>query len=110
MEISFASRKLQRQLESAREIQRAHGKLAKAIMRRMAVLQAAACLADVPASPPERRHLLKGNMAGCFAVSISGNWRLVFRPAHDPLPSLPDGGPDLQRITAIEIVGILDYH
>jgi proteic killer suppression protein len=27
-------------------------------------------------------HALSGDRAGCFAVSISGNWRLIFRFEH----------------------------
>lgn len=29
--------------------------------------------------PSFRLHALKGNMAGYWAVSVSGNWRMVFR-------------------------------
>lgn len=29
--------------------------------------------------PGYRLHLLKGDLAGCWAVSVSGNWRVVFR-------------------------------
>lgn len=29
--------------------------------------------------PGLRLHLLKGDMAGFYAVEVSGNWRLVFR-------------------------------
>ncbi len=110
MEITFANRRLRRQLESEREIMKAFGERGRKLMRRLAVLQAAATLADVPATPPERRHQLSGDMAGCFAVDITANWRLVFRPAHDPVPTLPDGGIDLTKVTAVEIVEIVDYH
>ena len=29
--------------------------------------------------PGFRLHPLKGELAGCWAVSVSGNWRIVFR-------------------------------
>jgi proteic killer suppression protein len=29
--------------------------------------------------PGLRLHSLKGDLAGCFAVNVSGNWRIVFR-------------------------------
>lgn len=110
MDISFANRRLRRQLENDKEMRKAFGDRSRAIRRRLAVLQAARTLAEVPVAPPERRHQLSGEWAGHFAVDIARNWRLVFRPKHDPLPLLPDGGIDLDRVTAIEIVGIVDYH
>ncbi len=109
MELFFASRKLRKQLTSSKAMRKAFGNRAPALQRRLAILMAADCLADVPPTPPERCHPLKGRWAGCFAVDISANWRIVFRPIHDP-PLLPDGGPDVKRITAIEIVAITDYH
>ena len=110
MEISFASRKLQRCLQDEREMSRAYGSRVGALKRRLALLMAAECLADVPTTPPERLHQLKGKWEGYFAVDISRNWRLIFRSADDPPPLLPDGGLDLRRITAIVIVDIADYH
>ena len=34
---------------------------------------------DVAAQPGYRLHPLKGDMAGLWSVSVSGNWRVVFR-------------------------------
>ena len=110
MDIYFANRKLRRQLERERELKKAFGRMAGALKRRLAVLAAAENLAQVPVTPPERCHQLKGEWAGHFAVDISRNWRLIFRPAHEPLPLTADGGIDLARVTAIEIVAIVDYH
>ena len=44
--------------------------------------------------PGFRLHQLKGNFKGCWAVSVSGNWRLVFR--------FEDG-----HVTDVDM---LDYH
>lgn len=41
---------------------------------------------------------------------LDGLWRLVLEPANDPLPRKEDGGLDLARITAVEIVEVIDYH
>jgi toxin HigB-1 len=70
----------------------------------------AACLNDVPPAPPTRRHELTGEWAGHFAVDVTANWRLIFRPNHNPIPRVASGGFDLKAITAIEIVAIEDYH
>lgn len=110
MNITFASRRLQRQMRSEREMAKAFGARAAILKRRLALLMAVECLADVPSGPPERRHLLKGARAGCFSVDLGRNWRLVFRPANEPLPLLPDGGLNLEKVTAIEIVEVVDYH
>ena len=83
---------------------------ARLIMRRMSVLNAVPTLAEVPATPPERRHELKGDRAGRFAVDLKHPYRLIFAPVGDPVPLRTDGGYDLARITAIEIIAVEDYH
>jgi proteic killer suppression protein len=77
---------------------------------RLAVLEAAASLSDVPVDPPERRHQLTQNRAGQFAVDAMYPYRLIFEPDHDPIPRQVDGGIDLDQVTAIVIVEIVDYH
>lgn len=37
-------------------------------------------------------------------------YRLVFEPAHDPVPRTTDGGIDIDRVTAITIMEVVDYH
>jgi len=53
--------------------------------------------ASVPADmnlPGWRLHLLQGNLAGFWSITINGNWRVIFRFA----------GND------VELVDYLDYH
>jgi proteic killer suppression protein len=83
---------------------------AKKITMRQDFLRAAANLAQVPANPPTRRHELKGDRKGQFAVDLTENYRLVFEPNHDPVPRKGDGGIDLTQITAIMIILVEDYH
>jgi proteic killer suppression protein len=52
-------------------------KLAK-IRRTLNRLDAASSVGDVDA-PGFRLHPLKGDLSGYWAVSVSGNWRIVFR-------------------------------
>ena len=56
------------------------------IMRILARLNEARLVQDM-ALPGYRLHPLKGNLAGLWSVSVSGNWRIVFRfeddMAHD---------------------------
>lgn len=79
-------------------------------MRRMLVLKAARTLQEIPVHPPERRHELKGQRKGQYAVDLKQPHRLVFKPNHDPLPRKSDGGLDLGAITAITILKVEDYH
>lgn len=110
MDISFASRKLEKQLSDEAKIRRAFGDRGRRLMMRLDVLREASNLADVPHIPPIRRHALSGKRAGHYAVDITGNWRLIFRPVAASSPVDPGGADDLTGITAIEVVAIEDYH
>ena len=76
----------------------------------MAVLKASLCLADVPEQKPDRRHELKGNRKGVFAVDLKHPYRLVFEPAENPVPRKEDGGIDCEKIFSIRILRVEDYH
>ena len=110
MQIRFRSRRLEKDLSDPKAMAKAYGGRAKSIRMRLDVLRQAACLADVPTGPPDRRHQLGGNRIGQLSVTIKDNWRIVFVPDHDPVPSLRDGGLDTCQVTAVEIIEIVDYH
>ncbi|HEC13398.1 MAG TPA: killer suppression protein [Acidiferrobacteraceae bacterium] len=111
MDISFKNKKTQKVFNSSTELTKKYGvRNARIIQRRMAVLQAAPTLADVPHRRPERRHQLEGKRQGEYAVDVEHPFRIVFKPGHNPIPKTRDGGVDLTRVTAIEILGIEDYH
>ena len=79
-------------------------------MSRLAVLKNARTLAEAPSSPPDRRHPLKGEREGQYAVDLDHPRRLVFELNHEPVPRKQDGGIDLDKVTAIIIVDVVDYH
>ncbi len=110
MEIVFASRKLEKGCNIGREGDRMWGQNARKVRQRLVELAAANTLADVGKIPPARLHPLKGNRQGQFAVDVKHPFRLIFEPAHDPIPTKEDGGMDLERITRIRVIGIEDYH
>ena len=111
VDIFFKSNKLAKVLNAEASLKKEYGaKNAKQIRLRMAVLAAANTLADVPTTPPDRRHQLKGDYRGCFAVDVEHPFRIVFEPADDVPPVKADGGLDLGKITAITILEIVDYH
>ena len=111
MEVTFRNRKLQRTLNSDSALRRSHGDdIARKIQTRLAVLKNAANLARVPAIPPERCHALSQNRKGQYAVDLDKRRRLIFVPNHAPVPCKEDGGVDLESVTKITILEVVDYH
>jgi proteic killer suppression protein len=111
LDIAFRTRKPEKIFNSAGELQKAYGaRMARAIVNRLAVLKAARTLVLVPTTPPDRRHQLRGDRAERFAVDLVHPYRLVFEPNHDPLPRKDDGGVDVEQVTAITIIDVIDYH
>ncbi len=83
---------------------------ARKVRQRMAELSAADTLAVVVKLPAARLHALKGNRKGQYAVDVKHPFRLIFEPAHDPIPTRDDGGVDLEKITRIRVLIVEDYH
>jgi plasmid maintenance system killer protein len=110
MGIEFDTKKLAKELSDPKTIKRKYGDLAKAIMARLADLEAVETLADLHTLPAAQCHELNGDRAGYFAVKISPNYRLIFFPAQQPPPKQEDGGIDCSAIDAIVIAEITDYH
>ena len=111
MEVEVGKRSLAKAVNSERELLKRYGRnMANVLRIRLGVLQAAPNLAAVPTDKPVRRHLLKGNRAGQFAVDLVHPHRLVFKPNHAPIPLREDGGIDTKHVTAITIIDVVDYH
>lgn len=108
MEIKL-SRKMKKICDSARRMDAELGELAKPLRRRLAELEAAESLDEL------RRiangfHILTGNLKGYFALRLSANYRLICRPADNPIPQRPDGSWDLCAIKAVVVECVKDYH
>lgn len=84
--------------------------MAQTIRARLGVLKNAKTLLDAPKTRPDRLHQLKGDRDEQFAVDLVHPYRLVFEPNHDPVPRTADGGIDLEQVTAITVLGVVDYH
>ncbi len=84
--------------------------MASVIINRMALLDLAGSLDQVPTRPPERRHQLTEDRKGQFSVDLVHPYRLVFTPNHEPVPLAEDGGINLQQVTEIKILEVIDYH
>jgi toxin HigB-1 len=80
-----------------------------ALKRRIRTLESADTLADVRGQAG-KFHALSADLAGEWAANLTPNWRVVFEPADEPLPTLVDGGLDTAKVTAVRIRRIEDYH
>lgn len=111
MQIAFRTRKLEKAFNAADVLQKAFGAMmARVIMMRIAVLRAARSLVEVPTTRPDRRHQLSRDRDERFAVDLVHPYRLVFEADHEPIPRGDDGGIDTERVTAIKILDVVDYH
>ena len=111
MEVSFANSRLDRLFHSESDLVRTYGsRRAQSMLARLAALRQRPTLSQVPTTPPLRRHQLTGNRAEQYAVDIDRQFRLVFEPDHNPVPRRPDRGIDIDRVTAIVITEVIDYH
>lgn len=110
MDISFRTSKLRKTLTKAKKRRRTYGtNSAKKIKRRLDDLRAAECLEDMR-HLPGRCHELRGDLKGVLSLDVQHPYRLLFVPAHDPVPKKPDGGLDWTQVTAITIIDIENTH
>lgn len=111
MDIAFRRRKLEKTFNTEKALKKEFGdRMARTIAMRMAVLKNARNLSLVPTTRPERRHQLKGDRDQVYAVDLVHPFRLIFEPNQVPVPRKEDGGVDTDRVTAIKIVEVIDYH
>lgn len=85
-------------------------RMAKAIKMRLQLLRHAPALADIPVTPPPRRHQLSQNRDEQFAVVLVHPYRLIFEVNQDPIPRNDDNGVDVTKVTAVKVIEVTDYH
>ena len=111
MDIVFKTNKLQKECNDQKLLVKHHGpRRAGLIRRRLDDLRAAGTLEAMRSLPQARCHELKGNRAGQISVDLDHPYRLIFKPASEPLPTRPDGGLDWSKVSAITILGVEDTH
>jgi proteic killer suppression protein len=110
VEIFYKSRKLEKQLTDPRQLVKSFGQLAAKIKMRLKNLKDADNLAIMKTIPAARCHELAGDRKGELAVDISGNYRMIFEPLHDPIPQKGGGGLKWEVVTKIQINSVEDYH
>ena len=109
MDIEFRTEKLRKTCNDLRLLTKTYGAdRAKKIRQRLDELRDARTLADMRFLPAARCHELAGERSGQLAVDISHPYRVVFSPI-DPTER-EGGGLDWERVTAITVEEIVDYH
>lgn len=110
MDILFGSDRLKELLNTERLLKKKHGAAnMKIIARRMSDLRAAPRLKDMDGLPGRCKEL-KGDRRGQLSLRLQGLKRLIFEPAHDPVPRKSDGGLDWAEVSRVRILEIIDYH
>lgn len=111
MEIRYGKKKLARACNEFAKANREWGpERARKVFQRLGELRAVGNLLDYSRLPGTGFHPLHHNREGQFAVELNSNWRLVFRPLENPIPCLPDGGVDLEKIAGTLIMEVVDCH
>lgn len=110
MEVSYKSKKLETYLSDEKKMQRRFGVLAKKLKLRIKQLKAAENLAIMHTFPSARCHELKGERKGQLCVNVSGNYRLIFEPNHNPTPKKEDGGLKWSGVSQITMLEVEDIH
>ena len=75
---SFRHRGL-RLLYEKNDSRRLEANLVPRLNRILAVIDAAEKVEELSLFPGWRLHRLKGDLKGCWSISVSGNWRVIFR-------------------------------
>lgn len=110
MEIHYDSNKLKKQLTDPVGLIKSYGSMAQKIKLRLHQMENSPTLATLLSIPGAKCHPLKGDMTGEWAVEVSGNYRMLFRLDHKPIPKNENNSINTDLITKIEILGIEDYH
>ena len=109
MNLTFTTERLQRLLESQKEIRKAFGKESeRKILRQMALLRGAESMRDV-FSGPGKWHELDGDRKRQCSGGAGGGFRIIVEPV-PPVPLKQDGGVDWAGVDSVHVVGVEDYH
>ena len=110
MNVTYKTKHLQKCAEDEKYSKKRLGEaLSKSYTRRLNDLFVAETLEDVR-HLPGNYHELTGNRKGQWACSLDKNYRLVFEPHENPIPTNESGQHIWCEIKGVEINEIVDYH
>ena len=111
MNIIFKSNRLRKVCNERDRARRQYGRqMGDLLMKRLDELRAADNLEITRSLPQARCHELTGYQKGQLSVNLRFPYRLIFVPADNPIPKLPDGGLDWGGVKSIKIIGVEDTH
>ena len=109
MEVDYESPRFETLIHNERALKKAYGaETVKKLAIRITTIHESKSLAELHFQPG-RTHPLTGDRAGRFAMDLPSGRRLEFRPT-PPVPTKPDGGVDLTKVTSITLIEISDHY
>lgn len=109
MEILFLSDREQRFYQSEKQLVRTYGKLmANKITQRLNEMMAFDSVGQLLDSKIGKGHLLDHDYKGCFAVSLTGNYRLIAKLIFNKKTDLSD--VNFYKVQIVQIIEVKDYH
>ncbi len=109
MEVDYEDPRFEKFLGDERALRKAYGaEVVKKLAIRLTSIRESTNLAELHLLPG-RTHALSGNRAGRFAMELPNGRRLEFRPT-PPVPTKPDGGIDLTKVTRVMLIEISDHY
>nr|DAD98771.1 MAG TPA: RelE-like toxin of type II toxin-antitoxin system HigB [Siphoviridae sp. ctINK4] len=107
MRVVCQKKKLARIIDDEKLILKEYGQdIGRKLIQRISELSAANNLSEISHLGPQFLHLLKGNYKGLFAVTLTGNYRLIFE-AYDEQDEITLKKGEATQILIREVV---DYH
>ncbi len=104
MELEYKNAKVEKYCRKKSEAVRKFGKkVGDKLHLRLTQLTAFETLADVPNTPPFRRHRLKDLREGQFAIDLTERYRLIIEPLNGEIE-------DLKSITIIEVEEVSNHY
>ena len=104
MKIYYSSAKQEKILTDIRLLKKFYGSDYIKISNRLSELRVADNLKQIPEVPPPRRHKLDGKYVDCWGIDYSKNDRIVIQARGKCNIN------DLESITEVLIIDLVDYH
>ena len=102
---------MRKTFDSESRLKRKYGaRMAETVTTHISVLKSASNLAKIPTVRPMRCHQLREDRDEQYAIDTIHPYRLIFRVDQYPIPRDKFGGIDKERVTAIKIMEVIDYH
>jgi plasmid maintenance system killer protein len=107
VDIVFRTRKLEKLLNSRREMDREFPPArVRKLMNRLRELRDMPNLGAMESLPYVRCHALKHDREGQWSLDLDLPWVLLIEPFDEPMPTRDDGAIDVDRVTTVRVLEI----